>query len=205
FDERLDTAASGFEQALGDSYGGLRVPPGLRNYALGRLRLVRSQSGTIEQRGRSVEDLVLALDGLLMSLSNRDAQRVAKILGNVAEEAMVGAQQAQSGETPAPGLDRLDKAIYALHAGAGQLLSLGVLGNDVGSVALADLGRVARAREASDLYHAELAARHLADRLHRPVPSFGASSSGGVEAGQGESGEPQQGQGQGEGQGQQEF
>jgi hypothetical protein len=205
FDERLDTAASGFEQALGESYGGLRVPPGLRNYALGRLRLVRSQQGTIEQRGRGVEDLVLALDGLLMSLSNRDAQRVAKILGNVAEEAMVGAQQAQSGETPAPGLDRLDKAIYALHAGAEQLLSLGVLGNDLGSVALADLGRVSRARQASDLYHAELAARHLADRLHRPVPSFGASSSGGVEAGQGESGEPQQGRGEGEGQGQQEF
>jgi hypothetical protein len=147
-----------------------------------------------------VEDLVLALDGVLMSLSNRDAQRVAKTLGNVAEEAMVGAQQAQSGETPAPGLDRLAKAIYALHAGAEQLLALGVLGNDIGSVALADLGRVSRASDESDLYHAELAARHLAERLHRPVPSFGASSSGGVEAGQGESSEPQSGDQAGQGQ-----
>jgi len=198
FDQALEGAASDFEQALDESYGGLRVAPGLRNFALGRLRLLRALKGTLEQRARSVEDLALALDGVLASMSNRDAQRVAKILGNVAEEAMVGAQQAQSGESPAPGIDRLDKAIYALHAGAEQLLSLGVLGNDLGSVALADLGRVSSARQASDYYHAELAARHLAERLHRPVPSFGAQGSGGggVEAGQGEgSSEPQPGQG----------
>ncbi len=206
FDQALESAAGGFEQALGESYGGLRVAPGFRNFALGRLRLLRTLKGTLVQRSRSVEDLVLALDGVLASLSNRDAQRVAKILGNVAEEAMVGAQQAQAGESPAPGVERLDKAIYALHAGAQQLLSLGVLGNDLGSVALADLGRVSRARQASDFYHAELAARHLAERLHRPVPSFGAQGSGGgggVEAGQGEgSSEPQPGQG---GQGQRHF
>ena len=206
FDQALESAASNFAQALDESYGGLRVAPGLRNFALGRLRLLRSLKGTLEQRSRSVEDLALSLDGVLASLANRDAQRVAKILGNVAEEAMVGAQQAQSGESPAPGVDRLDKAIYALRAGSQQLLSLGVLGNDLGSVALADLGRVSRARQASDFYHAELAARHLAERLHRPVPSFGAQGSGGgggVEAGQGEgSAEPQPGEG---GQGQRPF
>jgi hypothetical protein len=205
FDQALHSAISNFEQALGESYGGLRVAPGLRNFALGRLRLLRALRGTLEQRSRTVEDLALSLDGVLASLATRDAQRVAKILGNVAEEAMVGAQQAQSGESPAPGVDRLDNAIYALHAGAEQLLSLGVLGNDLGSVALADLGRVSRARQAADYYHAELAARHLAERLHRPVPSFGAQSSGrgGVEAGQGEgSSEPQPGEG---GQGQRPF
>jgi hypothetical protein len=207
FAERLESAAQGFERALGESYGGLRVAPGLRNFALGRLRVLRAEKGSLAQRGRSVEDLVLGLDGVLISVSNRDAQRVSKILGNVAEEAMVGAQQAQSGEAPAPGLDRLDKAIYALRAGATQLLTLGSLGNDIGSVALADLGRVSRARDKSDLYHAELAARHLAERLHRPRPSFGASSSGGVEAGQGESSEPQRGSGQeqGEGEAQKQF
>jgi hypothetical protein len=205
FDQALESAASNFEQALDESYGGLRVAPGLRNFALGRLRLLRALKGTLEQRARSVEDLALSLDGVLASLSSRDAQRVAKILGNVADEAMVGAQQAQSGESPTPGVERLDKAIYALHAGAEQLLSLGVLGNDLGSVALADLGRVSRARQASDYYHAELAARHLAERLHRPVPSFGAQGSGGggVEAGQGQgSSEPQPGEG---GQGQRPF
>lgn len=207
FNARLESAAQGFEQALEESYGGLRVAPGLRNFALGRLRVLRAEKGSLAERSRSVEDLVLGLDGVLMSLAQRDAQRVSKILGNVAEEAMVGAQQAQSGEAPAPGLDRLDKAIYALAAGAAQLLVLGSLGNDIGSVALADLGRVSRARANSDWYHAELAARHLAERLHRPRPSFGASSSGGVEAGQSGSSEPQSGpgQGQGEGQGQKEF
>jgi hypothetical protein len=190
FRARLETAMSGFEQALGDSYGGLRVPPGLRSFALGRLRLLKAAQDTPAERARALEDLILVLDGALGSLSTRDAQRVSKVLGNVAEEAMVGAQQALAGEAPERGLERLDKAIYALRAGAEQLLSLGSLGNDLGSVALADLGRVSRGRERGDLYHAELAAEHLASRLRRPSPSFGASSSGGVEAGQGNSSEP---------------
>ncbi|HKO93358.1 MAG TPA: DUF4175 family protein, partial [Polyangiaceae bacterium] len=185
FRTRLDAAVSGFEQALGDSYGGLRVPNGLRTFALGRLRLLKAAPDTPAARARALEELILVLDGALASVSARDAQRVAKVLGNVAEEAMVGAQQALAGEAPERGLERLDKAIYALRAGAEQLLSLGSLGNDLGSVALADLGRVVRGRERGDLYHAELAAEHLANRLRRPAPSFGASSSGGVEAGQG--------------------
>ncbi len=189
--ERLQAARSGLLQDLATSYGGLRVPAGLRAFAIGRLRRLQ-EKGPLEPRKRSLEALISELDGVLMSLSQRDAQRVAMILGNVAEEAMVGAQQAQGGESPERGLDRLDKAIYALREGAKQLLALGVLGNDLGSVALADLGRVVRGRESGDLYHAELAARHLADRLHRPNPSFGASGSGGVEAGQGGSPEPQQ-------------
>lgn len=191
--EKLSAARDGLAQDLGATYGGLRVPAGLRAFAVGRLRLLPERQ-PLEQRKRSLEALISELDGVLMSLSQRDAQRVAMILGNVAEEAMVGAQQAQVGEAPERGLDRLDKAIYALREGARQLLALGVLGNDLGSVALADLGRVVRGRDSGDLYHAELAARHLADRLHRPNPSFGASGSGGVEAGQGGgSREPQQG------------
>lgn len=189
--EKLSKARTGLMQDLGASYGGLRVPAGLRAFALGRLRLVPEKQ-PLEQRRQSLEVLISELDGVLMSLSQRDAQRVAMILGNVAEEAMVGAQQAQIGEAPERGLARLDTAVYALREGARQLLALGVLGNDLGSVALADLGRVVRGRDSGDLYHAELAARHLADRLHRPNPSFGASGSGGVEAGQGGSREPQQ-------------
>src|SRR5262249_32161944 len=106
FEHELESAASNFESALDESYGGLQVAPGLRNFARGRLRLLRALKGTLEQRSRSAEDLVLSLDGVLASLSSRDAQRIAKILGNVAEEAMVGAQQAQSGESPAPGVER---------------------------------------------------------------------------------------------------
>jgi hypothetical protein len=185
----------GFESALGDNYGGLRVPSGLRSFALGRMRLVTAQRASVRDRAPLVEDLILALDAALVQLSTRDAQRVAKVLGDVAEEAMVGAEQARAPESSGGGLERLDKAIYALHAGAEQLLTLGTLGNDLGSVALADLGRVQRGREQGDLYHAELAARHLADRLRRPVPSFGSSGSGGVETGpsSGAGGDPAEG------------
>lgn len=184
---KLESAVSGFQSALSETYGGLRVPPGLRSFALGRLELVTSRRGS-EAGQEEVGDLILAVDGALASLSTRDAQRVSKLLAEVAEEAMVGAQQARGSESPEGGLERLDRAIFALRAGAEQLLSLGTLGNDLGSVALADLGRVQRGRDQGDLYHAELAARHLADRLRRPTPSFGASGAGGVEAGQPQSG-----------------
>jgi hypothetical protein len=187
---KLDGAVSGFQSALSETYGGLRVPPGLRSFALGRLELLTSRRGPEAARAQELGDLILAVDGALSSLSSRDAQRVSKLLAEVAEEAMVGAQQARGSESPEAGLERLDRAIFALRAGAEQLLSLGTLGNDLGSVALADLGRVRRGREAGDLYHAELAARHLADRLRRPTPSFGASGAGGVEAGQPQSGSP---------------
>jgi hypothetical protein len=191
FEHRLEQAVHGLSSALAATYGGLRVPPGLRSFALGRLRVLTDQGNTgVAQRAAALGDLILALDGALGSLSTRDAQRVSKVLAEVAEEAMSAAQLAQAPEGGAAALDRLDRALYALRAGAEQLTSLGGLGNDLGSVALADLGRVQRARDGLDLYHAELAARHLADRLRRPTPSFGSANAGGVEAGQSGSSEP---------------
>jgi hypothetical protein len=190
FGERLSTSASDFEHALGASYGGLRVPPGLRNFALGRLRVVTEQRGASAQAAM-LGELILALDAALSGLSTRDAQRVAKVLSEVAEEAMLGAEQARHAEGRGGAVERLDRAIVSLDTGARQLLALGALGNDLGSVALADLGRLRRAREGDDFYHAQLVARHMADRLRRPMPSFGSSGSGGVEAGQsGSSSEP---------------
>jgi hypothetical protein len=170
------------------------VPAGLRSFALGRLRVLAARKGpplapatSAESRaGRAaLGEMILAVDGALASLSTRDAQRVAKLLADVAEEAMVGAAQARAVEGGQMGIERLDRALFALRSGAEQLTQLGTLGNDLGSVALADLGRVQRARDARDFFHAELAARHLADRLRRPTPSFGASGPGGVEAGGG--------------------
>jgi hypothetical protein len=180
---RLAQAVSGFEAAVTQSYGSLRVPAGLRSFALGRLRLLANRKGPVASQAPSLGELILAVDGALASLSTRDAQRVAKLLADVAEEAMVGAAQARAVEGPQTGIERLDRALFALRAGAGQLIELGNLGNDLGSVALADLGRVQRARDAGDYFHTELAARHLAERLRRPTPSFGASGPGGVEAG----------------------
>ncbi len=85
-----------------------------------------------------------------------------------------------------------------IQRGAQELRRLGVLGADLGSVAMADLGRVTTARQAGDFLHAELASLHMAARLHRPNPSFGAKGGGrstGVEGGdggsQGEGGESQ--------------
>lgn len=184
FQERSSAATESFRAALDASYGGLRVPGAFKTFTLGRLRVLNEQGGSAAARTAALEELILALDGGLGALSMRDAQRVSKVLGDVAEEAMLAAQLAQAPEGTGAALERLDRALYALRAGAEQLLALGVLGNDLGSVARADLGRVQRARDAGDFFHAELAARHLSDRLRRPTPSFGAQSSGGIEAGQ---------------------
>lgn len=191
FHARLADAVRDFDHATTTTYGGLRVPPGFRNLALGRLRVLAEQAGAAPRRAQALGEMILAVDSVLASLSTRDAQRVAKVLAEVAEEAMVGAGQARSLEGDREvGIERLERATAALTRGAEQLLLLGNLGNDIGSVALADLGRVQRARQHSDFFHAELAARHLADRLRRPTPSFGAQGSGGVEAGQSGSSEP---------------
>jgi len=191
---RLGDAVSAFEAAVTRTYGNLRVSPGLRSFALGQLRLLAARKGPPLAQAPALSDLILAMDGALQSLGSRDAQRVSKLLADVAEEAMVGAAQARAVEGAQTGVERLDRALFALRAGAEQLTSIGALGNDLGSVAGADLGRVQRARDAQDYFHAELAARHLADRLRRPTPSFGSSGPGGVESGAGGPTEPGSGE-----------
>jgi hypothetical protein len=180
---RVAQAAETLHAAVTASYGGLTVPSGVQNFVLGRLRVLSGASARPSAMPSALSDLILALDGLLGAASNREARQVAKVLGDVAEEAAFAAELAASPEGNREGLDRLDKAIVAIQAGAEQLTLLGVLGNDLGLVATGDLGRVQRARAHGDLFHAERAARHLAERLRRPEPSFGSSSSGGVESG----------------------
>ena len=90
-----------------------------------------------------------------------------------------------------------------LDGGGKQMLGLGELGLDLGEIVADDLRRVARARDAGDLHHAELAARDLAARLRRPEPSFSGGGGhggghGGGQAGGVESGTPA-GAGEGEG------
>jgi uncharacterized protein DUF4175 len=183
---RITRASDTLRRAVTANYGGLAVPSGVQSFVLGRLRVLSQAEGQPAAIQPVLSELILALDSLLGSLSSREARQVAKVLGDVAEEAAFAADLAASPEGNREGLDRLDKAIVAIQAGAEQLLDLGVLGNDLGLVALGDLGRVQRARAHGDLFHAERAARHLAERLRRPEPSFGSSSSGGVEAGPGQ-------------------
>ncbi len=126
---------------------------------------------------------------MLASLGNRDAAEVAKRLADVAEEAAMAARAARETEHRQDGLSRLDAALRTIDKGAGRLETLAVLGHDLGGVTRADAGRAQRARDAGDLTHTELAALHLAARLRRPVPSFGATTGGGrgggVESGHG--------------------
>jgi hypothetical protein len=172
------------------SYAGLEVPRGLRSFVFGQLRKVEAAARS--PKGRTAEvtaDAVLALDAALGSLGQRDAQTVAKRLGDVAEEVATGAHLGRETEDRAGGLARAGEALAALKVGAEHLTVLGDLGRDVGSVAMSDSRRIERAREQEDLLHMELAALHLAARLRRPLPSFGAKGGrgGGVEAGAGSS------------------
>jgi hypothetical protein len=175
-------------EALEEAYGGLTLGGGLRAFLLGQLRVLERRPRPAESSLRKTEEVVLAVDVAMRGLGQRDAQAVSKRLADVADEVADGAKQARASEDRKAGLARLDAALGALSEGAEQLLVLGVLGRDLGSVAQADLGRIRRARRSDDLTHTELAARHLAARLRRPNPSFGGAGRGGVEAGAPDSG-----------------
>jgi hypothetical protein len=79
----------------------------------------------------------------------------------------------------------LAQALGVLGPGAYNLVTLGPLGRDVGSVAQGEIRRITRAQDAGNLLATELAARHLAARLRRPSPSFSTAGGGGVESGAG--------------------
>jgi hypothetical protein len=193
--EHARRATDAMRTALDKTRGGLGVPKGLRAFLSGQMKVLERPLRVGEDKIRRTEDVLLATDVVLRSLATRDAQNVAKRLADVVEEIADGARQARESEERARGMTRLDSALAASEKGAEKLAVLGVLGRDLGSVALADLGRVKRARAADDLTHVELAARHLAARLRRPNPSFGSAGRGGVESGApaangGENGEP---------------
>jgi hypothetical protein len=180
------------------TYLGLEVPRGWATFASGQLKAldqVDNLTGAKAEKAIAVtEQATLAVDQALQSLAYREAQAVSKQLANVADEAAFGAHAAQGEKARVDGIERLDLATSVLRAGALELSKLGMLGADLGSVALADLGRVVRSRSAEDYFHAELAALHMAARLRRPNPSFGAKGGGGggggggVESGPGNAG-----------------
>ncbi len=180
------------EDVLAASYSGATIPRGVKSFVEGQLdRLSRAADGG-DLTVRSLEDALLALDVTLQAIGNRDAAEVSKRLGDVAEEAALGARLARETEHKEDGMARLDVALSAVEKGAEHLVALAALGRDVGSVAKGDAGRVRRARTSGDLLHAELAALHLAARLRRPSPSFGSTTGGGgrggVESGRGRGG-----------------
>lgn len=189
--EQVAQIINAAHQALTRSYAGLEFPQGWFQFTQGQLQKLQQAHERRRSQLEVTEEVLLALDSALQTLANGDAREVAKQLGDVAEEAAFGARLAQErAERAADGRERLALAVRVLATGAEQLLTMGVLGADLGSVAQADLGRVRRSVEREDFFHAELAALHMAARLHRPNPSFGAKGGGGggVESGAGHSG-----------------
>jgi uncharacterized protein DUF4175 len=207
--EKQAIAVKAVNEALAGTYGGLglrgRIVPLLR----GQLRRLATamdaetkggpaRAGLADNHQKLVEETesaLLAIDVGVRTQGVRDTRSVAKRLADVADETAEAAALASSGaESKVPAVARLDAAIEVLGGGATQLLRLGDLGLDLGEIVQNDLRRIARAREANDLLHAELAARDLAARLREPDPSFsGGGGKGGTESGgppsPGESGE----------------
>lgn len=185
--QRLDAIAASVDKAVASTFAGAPLSRGMKSFLVAQVDGLRSGRAGLSRQ--SLENAVLAVDVALRSLGNRDAAEVAQRLGEVAEEAALGARLARETEHKDEGLARLDVALDAVEKGAQNLRVLASLGKDLGSVATADAGRVRRARAASDFTHAELAALHLAARLGRPNPSFGATTGsgrkGGVESGHG--------------------
>ncbi|MBX3183288.1 MAG: DUF4175 domain-containing protein [Polyangiaceae bacterium] len=179
-------------EVLEASYGGLTIPEVLKAFILGQLRVLERRKASGASELLRTEDVLLALDVALRRFATVEARGVAPRLGAVAEELAEAARAGREGEG-APEV-RLRAALDALTAGALELKQLGTLGADLGSVAEADLGRIRRAHAEQSYSRVEVAARHLAARLQRPNPSFGAASQSGSMTGDGgmPSGEPSQ-------------
>lgn len=177
-------AVAGLEQVVTQTFAGARISGGLSTFVLGQARALQKKT-TATARRRRTEDVLLASDAGIRAQASRDAQQVAKRLGDVAEEVAEGAKIARDTEQRTQGARRSDLALGVLQQGARNLVKLGTLGADLGSVTFGELRRIRRARAADNFLEAELAARHLAARLRRPMPSFSSAGGGGVESGQG--------------------
>lgn len=131
----------------------------------------------------TLEEVTLALDVALDAVAQRDAEHVAQLLAEVATEIEMGAKDALLAERREQGHQRILAARDMLSAGARELHKLGLLGGDLGEIALAGAARIRRAHEANDWENVGRAASFLAERLRRPVPSFkGGGGRAGVES-----------------------
>lgn len=195
------------EEALVDTYGGLRFPRRAVSLTRGQLRRLskslaseqeKPSAKTHQELVEATESVLLAVDAAVLALGSKDSAKVAKRLADVAEEAaeaaatMAGKRRGDA----ASGQTRLDASVAVLGGSAKQLLRLGALGADLGEIVQNGLRRIDRSRKAQNLLHAELAARDLAARLRNPVPSSMGGS--GSRLGDGEVGS---GSGSGGGQG----
>ncbi len=181
---RIAAVAKTLEAAV-DPDSPLPVADGLRAFLRGQIRVLTAPPRPGASLIRRTEDVLLAVDVAIERLAVRDARSVAQRLADVADEVAAGAREVRETEKRGQAEARLHAALTALHTGTAQLLVLGALGRDLGSVAQGELDRIERSRRQDQMLHAELAAKHLAARLRRPNPSFASQRSGGVESGGG--------------------
>jgi hypothetical protein len=195
--EQADANRAVLERVLGEAHAGLRVPS--RSRAMLEAQEQKARKAVLAMAAapsavthaavvKATERFVLVTDAIVRGLGMHDAREGARQLADVADDLAWGAAESRDGDQAARsrGSARMAAATTVLTGGGRSLRRLGALGRDLGEIIEADLARVRRAREATDLVHGELAARDLAARLRQPDPSFG-SSGGSMRAG-GESG-----------------
>ncbi len=180
---------------LAATYAGIRVPARTRAVLLAQRSATRKAVDS-ELRApatrehakvvKATERWVLVADAVVRGLGVRDSRDSARQLADVADDLTAGADGMQNAaeDVRSRGAARMDAATLVLSAGGHALTKLGPLGRDLGEIVDADLWRVGRRRDGSDLAHAELAARDLAARLRQPDPSFGSRGSGGRAGGE---------------------
>jgi hypothetical protein len=181
--EQVKAALAPLRSFVDATFAGAAVPKALKAFLSGQARALERPAPTRETYVRRLEDVLLAVDAALRATGNRDAESVAKRLGDVAEEVAEGCKLGLDPEKRAASARRLWAAMPVLSHGAEALLTLSDLGADIGSVAQGEIGRIRRGLAAQSYLEAELAARHLAARLRRPKPSFSSAGGGGVESG----------------------
>ena len=199
-DERrgMEDDSERLEVTLTATYAGVRVPSKLAAMLRGQMRKVRDAieaeskrlaSGTHVAVIGASERFALVADAVIHGLGMRDARDSAKQLADVADDLAHGASQRARPDAAEKdrGVVRMLASTHVLKGGAGAMKRFGALGRDLGGIVDGDLSRVARATNAGDMFHAELAARDLAARLRQPDPSFGGAQ-GRAGRGGGESG-----------------
>jgi tetratricopeptide (TPR) repeat protein len=184
------------EGVLHLSYGGLRVAGGARRVLAGQLRRLEDAGRlfrenptkkTFEELVTVTEDVVLAVDSSVRGTANAEASKVATKLSKVAEDARKAAFEASTEGEREHARARLVAAIDVLRPASLELAKLGDLGADLGDLSRAGTERIERTAKVDDFLHAELAAKHLAERLANPTYSIGGGGGRpGVESGGGD-------------------
>ncbi len=197
--DMLDQAGARLLASYKELEFALRTDPAFPTRSLSFLAAQVEALGRRGDRRAEPASVLLAVDALIHGLGQREASQLAKDLGQSVEEIAVQARQLHFDPTSLS-IDGLLDLLSGNQAGAKQLREVGVLGLDLGSVAIADLGRIERSIKERAFDRAEAGALHLAERLKRATPSFSSTGAGaGVESGTpsaGRGGSPQAGQGQ---------